>query len=105
MSSVPASLQPRLQKLAERLGRPVESLLEEAIGAYLEEHEEPEEPETGFDEVVFGAGETAQTFSAAEFRALPLRRQVRMLMIQTPHFFRGGEEIPREQALSLSGAS
>ncbi len=107
MSVVPSSLQSRLQKLADRLGRPVESLVEEALGRYLEEHEadvEPE-PEPGFDEVVFGQGDAAQTFTATDFRALPLRRQVRMLMMQTPRFFRGGEEIPREQALSLAGAS
>lgn len=100
MSSVPASLLPRLQKVADRLGRPVESLVEEALGRFLDEHEEAE-PEAGFDKVVFGSGDAAQTFAAADFRALPLRRQVRMLMIQTPHFFRKGVEIPREQALSL----
>ncbi|PRP92633.1 hypothetical protein ENSA5_48150 [Enhygromyxa salina] len=108
---VPASLLPRLSKVAERLGRPVEELIEQALTRYIEEHEHEHEhererdaaPGPGFDEVVFGEGDSAQKFGAAEFRQLPLRRQVKLLMGKPVHFFREGREIPREQAMSLAG--
>ena len=100
--AVPASYLPRLTELAARLGRPVESLVVEALDRLLEDHAGDDSEEPGFDEVVFGAGEGAQTFSAAAFRQLPLRRQVGLLMLKAPRFYRAGKEIPREQAMSLA---
>lgn len=102
VSSAQAS---RVHELAERLGRPAQVLLSEALDRYLDEHKvEPESPaESGFDEVVFGDGDGAMRFSAEEFRALPLRRQVHLLLTKPLHFYRGGREIPREQAMSLHG--
>lgn len=100
---VPASLIPRLNKVAERLGRPVEELIHEALTGYLDEREPSEAPQPGFDDVVFGEGESAQKFGAAQFRQLPLRQQVQLLMGKPVHFFRDGHEIPREQAMSLGG--
>lgn len=102
---VPASLLPRLHKVAERLARPVEELVEEALTHYLDEREAAEPSEPGFDEVVFGDGEDVLKFSAADFRQLPLRRQVHLLLSKAPHFFRDGREIPREQAMSLAGTA
>jgi predicted DNA-binding protein len=100
---VPASHASRLFALAERLGRPAQELLGEALDHYLDEHGSEAAPETGFDEVVFGEGDDAQRFSAAEFRQFPLRRQVRLLMSKPVYFYRKGRQIPREQAMSLRG--
>jgi hypothetical protein len=93
----------RLTELAERLDRPAQELLGEALDRYLDEHAPSDAPAPGFDEVVFGEGEDSLKFGADEFRALPLRRQVHLLLSKAPHFYRGGEEIPREQAMSLGG--
>lgn len=95
----------RLHELAERLGRPAEALLSEALDRYLDEHKVEPTSESGFDEVVFGDGDGALRFSAEEFRALPLRRQVHLLLTKPLHFYRGGREIPREQAMSLRGVA
>lgn len=100
---VPASLVPRLNEAAERLGRPVAELVEEALSRYLEEIEPEEDPVPGFDQVIFGEGEAKFEFSAEEFRELPMRRQVRLLMGRPSHFYREGREVPREQAMSLGG--
>ena len=100
---IPESLLPRLHKAAERLGRPVEELVHEALSGYLDEREADEAPKPGFDEVVFGDGDSTQKFGATEFRQLPLRHQVKLLMGKPVHFFREGSEIPREQAMSLAG--
>jgi predicted DNA-binding protein len=102
---VPEALLPRLHELAERLGRPAQQLVREALERYLEELEADEAPEPGFDEVVFGEGESALTFGAEQFRQLPLRRQVHLLLSKAPRFFRGGREIPRAQAMSLRGVA
>ena len=77
--AVPGDLVPRLTKLAEGRGRPVEALVEDILRSYLDEHEE-QQPEPGFDEVVFGEGEEGLRFGVTEFRQLPLRRQVHLLI-------------------------
>jgi hypothetical protein len=99
---VPASHASRLHALAERLGRPAQELLGEALDRYLDEHGPEVVPESGFDEVVFGESDDMR-FGAAEFRQLPLRRQVSLLMSKPVYFYRNGQQIPREQAMSLRG--
>jgi hypothetical protein len=100
---VPASHASRLLELAERLGRPAQELLGEALDHYLEEHGPEAAPESGFDEVVFGEGDDAQRFSVVEFRQMSLRHQVKLLMGKPVYFYRKGRQIPREQAMSLRG--
>ena len=87
----------------KRLGRPAQELLGEALDRYLDEHGPEVVPESGFDEVVFGEGDDTHRFGAAEFRQLPLRRQVSLLMGKPVYFYRNGRQIPREQAMSLRG--
>ncbi len=55
--------------------------------------------EATFDLIVFGSGEKEQRFSFAEFRDLPLRRRVHLLLSSSPRFFLNGEEISRAQAM------
>ncbi|WP_106089353.1 hypothetical protein [Enhygromyxa salina] len=56
-----------------------------------------------FDEVVFGDGEGEQRFSFDEFRELPLRRRVQLLLSKLPKFYLGGAEIPRAEAMRFNG--
>ena len=71
--------------------------------------EQPTMPRTGFldqptfDVVVFGSGEAEQRYSYDEFRELPLRHRVHLLLSKPPHFFVAGQEIPRLQAMRFQG--
>lgn len=56
-----------------------------------------------FDEVVFGEGEAEQRFGFVEFRDLPLRRRVHLLLSKLPKFYLAGAEIPRSQAMRFTG--
>jgi hypothetical protein len=56
-----------------------------------------------FDEVVFGDGEAEQRYGFDEFRELPLRRRVHLLLSKPPRFYLGGEQIPRTQAMRFQG--
>jgi len=56
-----------------------------------------------FDEVVFGEGEDEQRYSFFEFRDLPLRRRVHLLLSKPPRFFLGGVQISRTQAMRFQG--
>ena len=56
-----------------------------------------------FDEVVFGEGDEVQRLSFDEFRGLPLRRRVHLLLSKVPHFFLDGAEIPRVEAMRFNG--
>lgn len=55
--------------------------------------------EPTFDVVVFGAGDAEQRFAFDEFRALPLRQRVHLLLSKPPRFYLQGREIPRTQAM------
>lgn len=55
--------------------------------------------EATFDLVVFGSGDAEQRFAFEEFRALPLRQRVHLLLSKPPRFFLAGREIPRSQAM------
>lgn len=60
--------------------------------------------EPTFDEVVFGAGEASeQRYSFQEFRSLPLRRRVHLLLSKMPKFYLAGAEIPRSEAMRFNG--
>jgi hypothetical protein len=56
-----------------------------------------------FDVVVFGSGADEQRFSFDEFRALPLRQRVHLLLSKPPRFFLAELEIPRAQAMRFHG--
>jgi hypothetical protein len=56
-----------------------------------------------FDEVVFGEGDAEQRFGFDEFRELPLRRRVHLLLSKLPKFYLAGAEIPRAQAMRFNG--
>ncbi len=56
-----------------------------------------------FDVVVFGRDADAQRFTFEEFRALPLRQRVHLLLSQPPRFFLAEVEIPRAQAMRFQG--
>jgi len=57
----------------------------------------PEQPT--FHEVVFGEGESEQRYGFHEFRALPLRHRVHLLLSKPPQFYLDGEKISRTQAM------
>lgn len=61
--------------------------------------------EPTFDEVVFAEGdpESEQKYGFHEFRALPLRRRVHLLLSKVPKFYLAGAEIPRNEAMRFSG--
>lgn len=59
--------------------------------------------EPTFEFVTFGSGEAEQRFSFAEFRQLPLRQRVHLLLSKPPRFYLGGQEIPRSQAMRFNG--
>ncbi|PRQ03171.1 hypothetical protein ENSA5_17920 [Enhygromyxa salina] len=59
--------------------------------------------EPTFDEVVFGEGETEQRFGFQEFRDLPLRNRVHLLLSKLPKFYLGGAEISRAEAMRFKG--
>ena len=61
--------------------------------------------EPTFDEVVFGEGEgdNEQRYGFHEFRQLPLRRRVHLLLSKMPKFYLGGAEIPRAEAMRFTG--
>jgi hypothetical protein len=61
--------------------------------------------EPTFDEVVFaaGGGEGEQRYPFHEFRALPLRRRVHLLLSKLPKFYLCGVEIPRAEAMRFNG--
>lgn len=59
--------------------------------------------EPTFDEVVFGEGEAEQRFGFREFRDLPLRRRVHLLLSKLPRFYLAGAEIPRTEAMRFTG--
>jgi hypothetical protein len=67
--------------------------------------EQPTIPRSGFlDEqtfeyVVFGSGDNEQRYSFSEFRELPLRRRVHLLLSSPPRFYVAGLEVPRSQAM------
>jgi hypothetical protein len=56
-----------------------------------------------FDEVVFGEGEQEQRYGFHEFRDLPLRRRVHLLLSKPPKFFLNGVQISRTQAMRFQG--
>jgi hypothetical protein len=55
--------------------------------------------EQTFEYVVFGSGEAQQRYSFAEFRELPLRHRVHLLLSSPPRFYAGDREVPRSQAM------
>jgi hypothetical protein len=60
--------------------------------------------EPTFDEVVFSAGgEGEQRYGFQEFRSLPLRRRVHLLLSKPPKFYLAGAEIPRSEAMRFTG--
>jgi hypothetical protein len=61
--------------------------------------------EPTFDEVVFAEGDVdaEQRYGFHEFRALPLRRRVHLLLSKVPKFYLAGAEIPRTEAMRFSG--
>jgi hypothetical protein len=61
--------------------------------------------EPTFDEVVFSAsgGEAEQRYGFHEFRSLPLRRRVHLLLSKLPKFYLAGAEIPRSEAMRFTG--
>jgi hypothetical protein len=61
--------------------------------------------EPTFDEVVFAAsgGEGEQRYGFHEFRSLPLRRRVHLLLSKLPKFYLAGAEIPRTEAMRFTG--
>ncbi len=59
--------------------------------------------EPTFDEVVFGEGETEQRYNFHEFRELPLRRRVHLLLSKPPRFYRDGAQISRTEAMRFQG--
>jgi hypothetical protein len=57
-----------------------------------------------FDEVVFGEGEDSeQRYGFQEFRELPLRRRVHLLLSRMPKFYLAGAEISRAEAMRFQG--
>jgi hypothetical protein len=56
-----------------------------------------------FDEVVFGEGENEQRYGFQEFRELPLRRRVHLLLSKPPRFYLDGVQISRTQAMRFQG--
>lgn len=58
-----------------------------------------------FDEVVFSASgdEGEQRYDFQEFRSLPLRRRVHLLLSKLPKFYLDGAEIPRSEAMRFTG--
>jgi hypothetical protein len=60
--------------------------------------------EPTFDEVVFAAsgGEGEQRYGFQEFRALPLRRRVHLLLSKLPKFYLSGVEISRAEAMRFN---
>jgi hypothetical protein len=56
-----------------------------------------------FDEVVFGDGETQQCYGFEEFRDLPLRQRVHLLLSKRPRFYREGEQISSIEAMRFQG--
>lgn len=59
--------------------------------------------EVTFDEVVFHEGTAEEVrFRFHEFRELPLRRRVHLLLATMPKFYRDGVEIPRTEAMRFS---
>ena len=54
-----------------------------------------------FDEVVFGEGDNKISYSFEQFRAMPLRHRVKLLLGQVPRFYLNNIEIPRTQAMRL----
>ncbi|HVI00425.1 MAG TPA: hypothetical protein VM869_17025 [Enhygromyxa sp.] len=56
-----------------------------------------------FDEVVFGEGEEQQRYGFHEFRELPLRRRVQLLLSKPPRFFLNGVQISRTDAMRFQG--
>jgi hypothetical protein len=56
-----------------------------------------------FDEVVFGAGEDEQRYSFKDFRELPLRRRVHLLLSKPPRFYLNGVQISRTEAMRFQG--
>lgn len=59
--------------------------------------------EPTFDEVVFGEGESEQRYGFHEFRELPLRRRVHLLLSKPPRFYLDGVQISRTQAMRFQG--
>jgi hypothetical protein len=59
--------------------------------------------EPTFDEVVFGEGESEQRYGFREFRELPLRRRVHLLLSKPPRFYLGGVQISRTEAMRFQG--
>lgn len=55
--------------------------------------------EPTFETVVFGSGEAQQRYSFSEFRDLPLRHRVHLLLSSPPRFYVADQEIPRAQAM------
>lgn len=58
--------------------------------------------EPTFEFVTFGTGEAELRFSFAEFRQLPLRQRVHLLLSKPPRFYMAGQEIPRSQAMRFN---
>jgi hypothetical protein len=56
-----------------------------------------------FDEVVFGEGEQEQRFGFQEFRQLPLRDRVHLLLSKPPRFYLDGVQISRTEAMRFQG--
>ena len=59
--------------------------------------------EPSFDVVEFGDGDEAERYGYSEFRRLPLRQRVHLLLSKPPRFYLQGKEIPRVQAMRFQG--
>jgi hypothetical protein len=55
--------------------------------------------EQTFDFVVFGSGDGQKRYSFTEFRELPLRHRVHLLLSSPPRFYVADQEVPRSQAM------
>ena len=55
-----------------------------------------------FDLVEVTVGTQLKSFSYEEFMGMALAERIRLILSGKPQFFRGGETIPRTEALSLA---